>query len=392
MRVLFLSPYPPERDGIGAYCARLVAELTEQGHEVGVISARPSPGAPPEVIASVPGAVKRGLDVAVISARAFAPDVVHVQFAVAAYGPRLPAVLRLIDRLRAEGMPVVITMHEVTRDTQRLRAAGRALYRRVARRADQVIVHTDIARTAFERILAGPVGAARTIAHPRAELPSSAITPVQLRHRHRLGDAPVVLFFGFIDVDKGLGDLIAAVGLLAQDDALDGARVVVAGAVRRRFGVFRIFELRDWLHLRSVRRQVAALRLQTRVSFTGFVPDDEVRAWFDTAAVVVLPYRRSEQSGVASLAAAAGTPLLTSSVGELAAMSSAEPVPPGDPRALAAQLDRFLRTGPGSREPARPGDLASRERSQHGGDLPEIAAQTTLAYRELVAAPRPLAA
>ena len=86
------------------------------------------------------------------------------------------------------------------------------------------------------------------------------------------------------------------------------------------------------------------LGLADKVTFAGFVLASEVRTWFDVATVAVLPYRRAEQSGVASLAVAAGTPVLTSDVGELAQLSALPAFRPGDTEALAGSLERFLAT------------------------------------------------
>jgi len=377
MKLLLVSSYPPERDGIGTYCAFMRGGLVAQGHEVAVIAARASAGAPNEVIGSLPSPTGAGRSELLRSVKSFAPDLVHVQFAVATYGVMIPSLLRLIDELRRHGIRIVITMHEVTRDTNSLRAVGWAVYRRVARRADQIIVHTEPARRALDRRLGERSAPVAVIAHPRAELPRVGIDADDLRRRLCLRDEQVVLAFGFIDVDKGLSDLVDAAGRLSVAGKLGGVRVVVAGAVRKRFGLFRIFELRDALHLRRLKRAVARRKLTERVLFVGFVPEQDVRAWFELATIAVLPYRRSEQSGVASLASAAGTPLLTTTAGELAAFSTFDPVSPRDPVALAAALERILR---------RSGDRPVRVAS--GGDLGQIVDQTVSVYHHLTPDPQ----
>jgi glycosyltransferase involved in cell wall biosynthesis len=371
VRVLFVAPYPPERDGIGTYSQMICGELARQGHTVGVLTARPSPDAPSEVLGSLPGPLERG-DQALAAVSRFGPDVIHVQFAFAAYGTRIPSLLRTVDRLRRAGSaPVVMTLHEVTRDVESLRAAGRALYRLAARRADQVVVHTETAVAAYQALGAGlpPVV---VIAHPRTELPRAEVTPAQLRARYGLGDDRVVLSFGFIDVDKGISDLIEAAGLLHAAGELGTATVVVAGAVRRRFGPLRVFEARDRRYLRSLRHSAVRLGLGDRVRFVGFVPAAEIRAWFDLATVAVLPYRRIEQSGVGSLASAAGTPMLTSNVGELAKLSTFTPFPPADPRALAHELRRCLVN-----------DGTASTLHSPGGDVAEIVTETAGLYERL---------
>ena len=259
MRILYLSPYAPERCGIGDYTASFVRGARQFGHEVGVLSTSELHGAPEEVVMELPRAL-RGVPSLRARIAAWDPDVVHLEFAVASYGTRLPVLLRLLRELRPLRAQVFATGS--------LRGPGRALYRSVASHVDRVVVHTEKSR----RALTEDVGVRGTpielVPHPRAELPAPTSSPDELRARFGLGRAPVLLAFGFIHVDKGLDDLVAALRLLPRDDV----RLVVAGDVRRRQGVWRVFELRDRLHLRRVRRLIARHGLGERVVFTGYVP------------------------------------------------------------------------------------------------------------------------
>lgn len=379
MKILFITPYPPARDGIGSYSAMAREELVAQGHHVAVIAARRAEDAPDEVIAALPP-VFSPPEAVLEAVRAFAPDIIHVQFAVAAYAALLPSLVRVIDRVHDQGWPIVMTMHEVTRDTESLRAAGRALYRRMATRAAHIVVHTETSHQALVRLQGRPGVPISVIALPRTELPPSKVDASELRARLGLGQDRVLLAFGFIDVDKGLDDLIVAASRMPAP-ALRGVRIAVAGDVRRRFGPFRAFELRDRLHLRRVRRLVTQRGLGDKVTFAGFVPGSEVRTWFDVATVVVLPYRRAEQSGVASLAVAAGTPVLASDVGELARLSALPAFAPGDTEALAGILERFLAASDVRPERFRGIDA--------GGDLSSIVRQTVALYEELTAVSAP---
>jgi len=42
MRILFVTPYPPLRDGIATYAVQVVAKLRREGHDVTVLSPGPS--------------------------------------------------------------------------------------------------------------------------------------------------------------------------------------------------------------------------------------------------------------------------------------------------------------------------------------------------------------
>jgi glycosyltransferase involved in cell wall biosynthesis len=220
---------------------------------------------------------------------AWDPDVIHLEFAVSVFGARLPALFALLRELRPLRAELVVTLHEVTRDTQSLRGLGRAIYCRLTELCDRAVVHTEASLSVITQITGTPVA---LIPHPRAELPAATATPTELRARHGLGDARVLLAFGFIHVDKGLDDLVTALRLVPGD-----VRLVVAGDVRERQSVFRFFELRDRLHLRRVRQLIDRYGLDDRVVFTGYVPAGEVRPWFELAEAAVLPYTRIEQSG-----------------------------------------------------------------------------------------------
>ncbi|MEV0997342.1 glycosyltransferase [Nonomuraea sp. NPDC050202] len=339
MRILYVSPYPPARDGIGTYTHVLARAVRERGHEIAVVAARPDPAAPAEVVGALGGGGAASLRAAVAR---FRPDVVHVQFAVPAFGARSLAVARW---LAAPGVPAVATLHEVSRDTALLRGPGRALYRRLARGCGRLIVHTRAARDTLGAL--GLDGKATVIPHFSAPPPPATGTAAALRARFGLGDARVLLAFGHIHVSKGLDDLVRAMATLPSA-TLDDVRVVVAGAVRRRHGPFRVFEARDHLHEATVRRLARRYGLRDRLVFTGYVPDGDIAAWFAAAEAVVLPYRDAEQSGVANLARAFGVPVIATTAGGLAELFEGSPwaVPPGAPDRLAAAIIDLLATAP----------------------------------------------
>jgi glycosyltransferase involved in cell wall biosynthesis len=377
MRILFIAPYPPAHDGIGNYSQMLCEELARQGHELGVLWSRDSGAARPPIIAVMPGSLE-SIEPALTAIERFGPDIVHVQFAFSTYGARLRNLIRILERLRRAGRRIVITLHEITRDLDSLGSFGVPAYRRLTHRADRVLVHTETARELYlEKIGVRPE--CELIAHPRAELPVATANEADLRARYGLGDDRIVLSFGFIHVDKGISDLLLAAGRLRRIGGLDGVRIVIAGEVRHRFGILRPFELRDQLYLRRLERIISQEALAEHVVFTGYVPGGEVRSWFDMAAVAVLPYRRTEQSGAGSLARGAGTPLLTTNVGELAGLSTFPPVAPEDPTRLADALEQAL-------DAVRSG--AGDDRSED--DLAEIVAQTTEIYTKILTPRSPL--
>ncbi len=345
MRILYVSPFPPARDGIGTYTESLIRELRANGHEACVIAARSESQDNPDVLAVLPtgrAELARLRDLGV----AWKPDCIHVQFAVAAFGTRTRSLLQWLKLIRSTGIPVVITMHEVTRDIERLRNAGCLIYRAFAACCDHIIVHTRDALTECVNAAGVPLGHLSVIPHPTANPPADVTTDKELRDRYGLDDDTVLLAFGFIHVDKGLPDLVSALRIVRSNNPalLHNVRIVVAGAVRQRSGIFRLFELQDHMHLRHTRRLSRRIGVAQYILFTGYVPTNDIAGWFRASSAVVLPYRRTEQSGVAALANAFEVPVLASAVGGLRDLynTSKWTFPPCDPNALAQVLAQFL--------------------------------------------------
>ena len=161
---------------------------------------------------------------------------VHLQFAVGSYGSRVPAIVRLTHGIRRLPARLVVTMHELGRDTAILRGPGRALYRRIARDADHVVLLTDEAMLRYEDVI-GDTPPADMIPLPDAGVPAAATSPKDLRARQALDGKRVLLSFGFIHIDKGLDNLVRALAIVRDSRAGGGELIantvlVVAGTSR----------------------------------------------------------------------------------------------------------------------------------------------------------------
>jgi len=382
MKVLYVSPFPPLRDGIGDYTYMLTSAIKAEGNEVRVLMPYAVPDMGREVLGAftsadyLPGKLQH-------SVVEWKPDVVHVQFAIAAFGMRTIALMRWLGAMRRDlNAPLVVTMHELSRESALLRAVGRAVHRGVVRRSDHLIVHSGLARTTLIAEVGLPDIAVSVIPHPSARPLNVSSAGGDLRGRFALGKARILLAFGFIHADKGLDDLIRALILLrkARADCLANLRVVVAGDVRPRRGLFRALEARDRLYRMRMVRRIKRHRLGDLFVVTGYVPDGEVAGWFGIADAAVLPYRHAENSGVEGLARAFNVPVLVSAVGGLAEHASAQQwtFPPDTAELLADAIDSFLTTTPAGppRDIAWPGSA----------DLGPVTALTLDVYHAATAA------
>ncbi|MDQ3988781.1 MAG: glycosyltransferase family 4 protein [Actinomycetota bacterium] len=140
---------------------------------------------------------------------------------------------------------------------------------------------------------------------------------------------PVALFFGTWTAYKGIDVLLDSVPEVRR--RVPDARVVLAG------GVAEV----DLPALLRRAEQVGGVRARP-----GYVPREEIPELFAEARVVVTPYRRASQSGVAHLAYTFERPVVATTVGDIPQVvrdgETGLLVPPGDPSALAEALVSLL--------------------------------------------------
>jgi D-inositol-3-phosphate glycosyltransferase len=225
--------------------------------------------------------------------------------------------------LRASGATLVWTAHNTFERRSWLLDRARIL----PLLTRETIVHTEADRG---RVSRPPT----VIPHGHYGAIAAAVPVVEpARARAALGlppDALVVLVFGVLRPDKGLGDVLAAAAETPP------WRVLIAGE--------------DHGGLASAAQWLASPQLTGRVTvLSGFQPTDAVARVFAAADLVVLPYRRASQSGVLYLSYGFGRMVAAYPVGGLT-----EAVIPGvtgwlcdeaSPRALARVLDQASALG-----------------------------------------------
>ena len=264
------------------------------------------------------------------------PDVLHLQWA------DIPQLDAWLLRSRA---PLVFTAHDLL---PRRTAHRTDLWRRLFRRFDRVVVHSESGRQALVEFGVDEAKL-RVIPHPVFR------GPVERRD-----DGNTAIALGLIRPYKGLGDSIEAVR------RVDGARLLVAGDARE--------PLDDY---RAAAGSLAEWRL-------GWLGPAELADVLARSTVALFPYRPEiDQSGALLQALGAGVPAIVYDVGGLAepvgAFGAGRVVAAGDVEALAAAL-RELLGDPAALSAARAG--AERARAELTWEA-SAAAHIAL-YEELV--------
>lgn len=249
--------------------------------------------------------------------RRLQPDVIHVQWLP------LPLIDALFIPLLRRIAPVVLTVH----DSNPYNGAGPLLLRVgnlvATRRFDRLIVHNELSeRQLMERGL--PAGCIHQIAHGLLGTPASETGDETMPSDRRLH----VLQFGKIKEYKGVDVLLNALGSLSASQR-ERCRVSIVG--------------RPYLETQPLLDLMQHHRLHSFVELRlDFVSDADMAALFDTADVLVFPYRGIDTSGVLMAAIARGIPVIASGIGCFSEMLAdgveGRLVEPNDPDALAAAM------------------------------------------------------
>jgi glycosyltransferase involved in cell wall biosynthesis len=149
----------------------------------------------------------------------------------------------------------------------------------------------------------------------------------------------VILFFGLLRPYKGVKYLIKAFEQLPPD-LLENSQLLIVGEA--------------WEDTESLQRAALSPAGSHITLVNRYVGDDEVSTYFSAADVLVIPYTRASQSGVAHIGMAFGLPVIASDVGGLSESlrkySGTVFVRPEDPGELSEALVRVL-SEPGAFEP-----------------------------------------
>jgi glycosyltransferase involved in cell wall biosynthesis len=268
------------------------------------------------------------------------PDVAIFQYNDDTFGldNRLP---RLLAELRRCGIPTVVNQHSVFLPDKRCDfRPGRTAAdfdRAVAAEVTRITVHSDRMRRDLE---ARGVPANKIAVLPHGTKIVPPLDTASCRRRLGLDErGPVVLFFGYIWLGKGLDFLLDVFARTLSK--VPDAQLYVAGYTRKR-------SIPGELYMTYLQARMRHLGIHRRTVMSGgYLPEDLVDATYTAADVVAMPYRQkySSVSGVVHQAAGMGRLMLCSDIAkfdEVAAISPDMVARPKDAQQWAARLTRML--------------------------------------------------
>jgi glycosyltransferase involved in cell wall biosynthesis len=285
MHLAIISPYPPAITGIGQYGYHVSRLLAQSGafSKITVLYGGTSfleRGYLPQM-EMLPGWQPNRLDIGwriPALLRRIKPDVVWFNLGVSVFGKSPLANLSGFlspSGTHLLGLPSVVTLHELPElaDLRALKAPGGIFAVYGARLLSKLATRADVICLTMKRYVDW-LSISRPGPH-YLHIPIEAYNPAEMLPEP---ESPELLFFSTLTPFKGLENLLNAFMVLQKE--YPALRLTIAGAEHTRFPNYG----------RQLKAQYGNL---ADVYWLGQVPESDIRALFQRASIVVLPYQAS---------------------------------------------------------------------------------------------------
>lgn len=241
--------------------------------------------------------------------------------------------------LNCGSKPILIEFHEVVDPFENsvgpIRVYSRVMGRLIRRLADRYAVHSEHDRRLIASQYHIPEEQITVIPHGLYD--HYPVLDKEEAKKDLLGEGLFIfLFFGLIRPYKGVIHLIHAYELLPASIRNSSLLLIVGEA---------------WEDKTSINAASSSI-VSDRIRFMNrYVSDDEVPRFFSAADLLILPYIRASQSGVAHIGISYGLPIVASEVGGIAesliGYEGTTFVPPGDEQELSSAMEKVFLAGRG---------------------------------------------
>lgn len=268
-------------------------------------------------------------------------DVVHLQWKLADWDPRVGGMPRFEMVRQSLRRPLVITMHDVFapggRWARRLSPTALGL-RRLGRAAASLVVHAEDERRRLHGLV--PDERVEVVPHfveVRPHLPDRSTA----RGALGVADRRVVTLLGYITRRRGHRLVIDALAELPDD-----VMAIFVGST---------IEGREHVSV-ELQEHAARLGVVDRVRFLGYLPETELEQVLAATDVALCPFRTMSASGALATWISAGRPIVTSDLAPFRELDSLAPgalhaFKPYEPGALAACIRATLELATEGRDP-----------------------------------------
>lgn len=340
MNITILTPAYPLRGGIANFAGSLYNELIKE-NDVNIISYKKQY---PSFL--FPGKTQKESDKTTVNLNAEnlvdstnpfnwrkvgkkikydKPDLLIIQFWLPFFAPCLKTISKIVKQNNRT--QILAICHNIIPHEKR--PGDIFLTKLFFKYVDKFILLSNKVKNELLSIKTGAINI--VIPHPVYSKFGEPVDKDQAKSFLNIKDEKVILFFGFIRDYKGLDVLLKALPLIDEKEKI---KLLIAGEF--------------YSNENEYRKLINELKIEKSLILkTDFIPASEVKYYFSTCDVAVLPYKNASQSGIAQIAMNFNKPVIASNVGGLSEVVINEKtgllIEKENSKALADAIVRFYR-------------------------------------------------
>ena len=213
-------------------------------------------------------------------------------------------IMRLIGISRSMGIPIVLQAHETFDPSENritpLAIIGKKILNRILEKTDVLALHNGFQKNQFKEIFCQEDSKIVHAPFMKYDQYGEKIDRDIARDRLGIKSQKTILFFGLIRDYKGLSEFIDE---YAKNSSLSEYCLLISGEF--------------WDGEQEIRDKIDKISDREILLNSKYVDAGELSLYFSAADCLILPYKRSSQSGVASIAISYGLPIVAFDVGGL---------------------------------------------------------------------------
>jgi D-inositol-3-phosphate glycosyltransferase len=238
------------------------------------------------------------------------------------------------------GKKVIFTAHNIDKDARDDRTTffRQKSLKMMYHLMDHIIVHTPLMKDQLCSLFRVAPGKVTVIRHGiNVRIPRTGLSKKEACAALGIKEsARVILFFGQIDVYKGVENLIDAAALLMKMNP--DVVLIIAGKPKRQID-----------YAQKLKSRAARIIPENNLIFADrYIPVNEVELYFTAADCLVLPYKKIFQSGVIFLAYRFGLPMIATNIAsfheDIIENVTGYLCRPGDVQDMAEKLNTFFQS------------------------------------------------
>jgi glycosyltransferase involved in cell wall biosynthesis len=205
MKICYISPYPPQKEGIGDYTFKLVEEIKNSFKINPYVITFKKNKNKSSYLKPIFGYSYKDLNKTYKTLLEIKPEIIHIQYGISSFMLSSFSLLKVLSKVKKKiHCKLAITFHGAKGDTDLFFGAGAIFYKYYAKLFDRIYVHTEEGKNILVSKCGIKMSKIKLIPFGTYYFKYKEDLSEDLDKKYCLKNSKIILFFGFIYPIKGI--------------------------------------------------------------------------------------------------------------------------------------------------------------------------------------------